>query len=62
MVVTASETHMIPPIDDLAAMPEVLKTLSDPEYCTPKIMEARYPLTKRKSLGTATELSIQCPW
>lgn len=59
MVITASETHMIPPVDDLATMPEVLKTLSDPEYCTPKIMEARYPLTKRKFSGTVAEVIIE---
>lgn len=48
MVVTASETHMFTTIDELVATPEVLKSLNDPEHCTPKDMEARYPLTKRK--------------
>lgn len=48
MVVTASETHMFTPIDELAVTPEVLKSLNDPDRCTPKDMEARYPLTKRK--------------
>lgn len=48
MVVTASETHMFTTIDELVVTPEVLKSLNDPEHYTPKDMEARYPLTKRK--------------
>ena len=47
LVVTTSEMHMTIPVEDLASTPEVLKTLNVPEHCTPKDMEARYPLTKR---------------
>ncbi|KAJ7696026.1 hypothetical protein B0H17DRAFT_1054612 [Mycena rosella] len=51
IVVVASEVHYFTNIEKrVLESPEMLATLGSAEYCTPKIMNSRYFLTKRLSI------------
>lgn len=48
VVITSSGVHMSVPVDELASSSDILKKMSDPEFCTPPNMATRYDETKRK--------------
>lgn len=48
VVITSSGVHMSVPVDELASSSDVLKKLSDPEFCTPQNLATRYDETKRE--------------
>lgn len=48
VVITSSGVHMSVPVDELASSSDILKKMSDPEFCTPQNLAARYDETKRE--------------
>ncbi|KAJ3556542.1 hypothetical protein NM688_g1967 [Phlebia brevispora] len=62
LVIVASETHFWSKFDDeLLDAPSLLRTLSDKEYCTPQVMERRYPDTKLLNVLFTRALSDHLP-
>jgi retinol dehydrogenase 12 len=55
IAVVSSEVHFIAQFNEkLLSHPEILKTLSDKEYCTPEVMASRYPDSKCGSCSSCT--------
>lgn len=48
VVITSSGVHMSVPVDELASSSDILKKMSDPEFCTTQNLASRYDETKRE--------------
>jgi hypothetical protein len=70
LVIVASEMHFVTHFDEAMIRSGIVAKLNDKEYCTPEVMSARYPASKRTCFHSCRfymdlltfSSSLECPF